>query len=265
MTVPVFVPVKDCAMWLPRFLGVLDKMKGVDRVVFSYGKSRDLTLTYILQFKESSRHKVEVYEEPRKLNALSSAQIAAIYRDFQTMMTEDDTHVLLLDSDIIRAPTTLISKLMRHDKDIIAPYVYVQDYKPLRFFDAHVFRKDGFRFFPWAPPNYLDKKPVQIDSVGTCMLVKKEVFEATPYGDPYPHLRFCNESRMKGYEVWADPVTKIYHVDLSRFGIQHHPIEVMMGLQPENTPFMDDEGKQYDIDGLSIAEINAHVWGKHNP
>jgi len=265
MTVPVFVPVKDCAMWLPRFLSTIDKMRGIDRVVFSYGKSRDLTLTYILQFKESSRHKVEIYEEPRKLNAMSSAQIAPIYRDFQTMMTEDDTHALLIDSDIMTAPSTLISKLKRHDKDIISPYVYVLYYKPPRFFDAHIFRKDGFRFSPWNPPHYKEKKPVQLDSVGTCILVKKEVFEATPYADPYPHMRFCNESREKGYEVWADPSIKIYHVDLSRFGIQHHTIELLMGVPVETTPYIDDDGKQYAPDDLGVAEINATVWGKHNP
>ena len=265
MKVPVFVPVKDCALWLPRFLSMLDKLDNVDRVVFSYGKSRDLTLTYILQFKESSRHKVEIYEEPRKLHAVSSGMIGAIYRDFQALMTPDDTHALLIDADIMVAPRNLISRLQRHGKNIIAPYPWVLYNKPRRFYDSYVFREGGHKFFEWDPPHGDEKKPVQLDSVGTCMLVERECFLATPYDDPYPHLRFCDESREKGYEVWADPATKIYHIDLLKLGIRHYPIEALLGVASKNMLYVDSKGKTYTVNEADACATAAAVWGKHNP
>jgi hypothetical protein len=124
-----------------------------------------------------------------------------------------------------------------------------------------VFRKSGYRYFPFDPPHAHDKKPVQIDSVGTCMLVKKEVFEATPYDDPYPHMRFCDESREKGYTVWADPSTSIYHVDLLRFNITHFPLEMLTGQPVEAPSYMDSEGNLYQPGSIGGYIVNAVVWG----
>lgn len=66
------------------------------------------------------------------------------------------------------------------------------------------FSKDCYRF-PFIYQSNINGKLIQLDSVEAMFIMKKEVFPDTPYGYPNPPLKFCNETREKGYEVYADP------------------------------------------------------------
>ena len=64
MSVMVGIPIKDSAIWLPRFLTQLEKLEDVSRVVFSYGPSRDPTLRMLKQWENETKHSTEIIHEP---------------------------------------------------------------------------------------------------------------------------------------------------------------------------------------------------------
>lgn len=262
MSVAICTAVKDCAMWLPRFFKQLDKLSDVSRVIFIYGKSKDKTLELIKDWSKHTRHPVQVCQEPDMPGILTSAELGALCRDFQEIVRRgEDEWALLADADVMSMPADLIQKLQKHDKDIVAPYVYVMNHVPPGFYDTFCFRLDGCRFHPYKPP--MNKgRLLQLDSVGTVFLAKREVFLDVPYGNPYPHMKFCNDARAKGYEVWADPKTTVLHVDLTRFGIMHYPLEHVRGLPPDKTPFIRDGREVVSLEQLQLDYVSAFVWGE---
>ena len=156
----------------------------------------------------------------------------------------NETHILLWDGDVLEAPSNLVKKLLKHDKDIIAPYVYTKHHAPgKRFFDTFVFRYKGYRYHPYDPPMHKHKLAM-IDSVGCVFLVKRKPFLEHRYRDPYPHMSFCNDARSSGYEVWVDPNTEIEHIDMERFGGGNQAIETMV------------TSRFYDRDFVLIPMIN---------
>lgn len=275
MSVTAFVPIKNAAIWLPRFLQEVDKLENIENIVITYGESKDNTLDIIKKWKKETHHEVDVYSDPVMVNALTSALIADIYRDYQRIVEENTscTHALLLDSDVMQMPSNLVETLLNHDKDIIAPYPYVYLHnEPCKlFYDTYVFRKDEHRFHPLYPPRN-NGEIIQLDSVGTCLLVKREAFIETPYDNPYPHMRFCDESREKGYEVWGDPSTIVWHLDIVRMDLPRHAqLEVLKAekqghidpmSQACKVPYIRDDGSTVDSVWIMEDIIEAYVYGK---
>ncbi len=259
MSVMIGAPIKNCGVWLHRFFYNLDQFTDVSRIVLSYGESMDSTLRVAREWAAETKHKVEIYAEP-PMRALSAAEIAPVYQDFQKMMTGDETHFLLIDSDIVKTPQNLIQLLKKQKKDIVAPYVWVQGRTPKEFFDCEIFRLNGHRFHPFKPPR--PEKPFQLDSVGSCYLATREVFLTAQYDNPHPHRVFCDDARARGYEVWTDPRVNIYHLDISRFGRFHRPIEALKGDPPDKTPFIDSSGKIFSVEEMKLVFSRAYVWGK---
>ena len=100
-----------------------------------------------------------------------------------------------------------------------------------------------------------------MDSVGSCYLVKREVFEKVPYENPHPHLKFCTTALEDGYEVWADPRIAVLHLDAQRVGITKTPIEVLRGQDYTPPPFIKKDGTIVDDAIFAQDLINAYVWG----
>ena len=262
MSVLVGVPIKNAAIWLPRFLEQLDKLSDVSRVVFICGPCRDDTYPQLWRWGNDTRHPVEIFDEPTGMNALSAAQIGAVYKDFQDLMREDEdeTHFLLIDSDIMDVPPDLIQLLKRQDKDIVAPYVWVDRANPPQFFDVDCFRLNGFRFHPFLPPD--PGKSLMVDSVGSCYLAKREPFLACEYGNPHPHMIFCGHAIEAGYEVWADPRIKIQHLDSRRVGVVKTPLEILQGKPHNPPPFIKKDGSVVTNEEFVKELINVYVWGR---
>ena len=279
MSTLAFIPVKDAGTWLPPFVQQLERLEDIGQVIFSYGESRnqfDTTLDILRAYRDKSRHKVKIKADPDMGEVMSSAQIGKIYSDLQRLMEENpdeypETHIALLDVDVMRIPPNLLVKLREHDKDIIAPYVWTlwHDSPCRMFYDSMVFRYKGYRFHPYRPP-LNNGELLQLDSVGTTFLVRKEVFLDVPYSDPYPHMKFCNDAREKGYTVWADPALAIYHVDLVRFGMFHHELAVLKAIQAGDpdpyrhsdvTPFIKDDGSIVGRGELGVEYTNIYTTG----
>ena len=265
MSVLVGVPVKESAVWLPRFLEQIEKLEDVSRVVFSYGNSRDPTLQFLKEWESETKHSTEIIHEPAMPRPLSAAEIAPVYKDFQDIIGEkgwrDETHFLLIDADVMDVPADLIQRLMRHDKDIIAPFVWVDRAFPRQFFDVHCFRLYGYRFHPFLPPDPEDGKPFEVDSVGSCYLAKYEVFKLIEYENPHPHMRFCENALDEGYEVWADPGTEILHLDTMKVGVAKSPLEVLRGKKFDPPPFIKKDGSIIANEDFDKELIKAFVWG----
>jgi len=257
MSTLVGTPVKNAGLWLPKFLEELEKLRGVSRTVFIYGESNDQTLDILNQWADTSRHEVEIFREP-PLEAPTAHQLGPLYQDFQDAMTSgDETHFLLIDADITRFPADLIYRLRKHGKDIIAPYVWVNGHVPPRFFDTYCFRYKGYRFHPFNPPD--PGQPFKVDSIGSCYLAKRDAFAFTPYGDR-PHRSFCQNAREMGFEVWADPTTKIYHVFLEALGISRVYPEALENLPPDNTPYIKKDGSTVPLEQMGPDLLYAMIW-----
>ncbi len=263
MSVLVGVPVKDAAIWLGRFLKELEKLSNVSRVVFFYGEGRDPTLVILKEWAEKAPYPVEIYGDP-PMTALSSAQIAPVYRELQEAMREgDETHFLAIDADIIKFPTTLIRRLKKQKKDVIAPYVWVENSVPPMFYDVDVFRYRGFRFHPFSPPD--PGETFEVDSVGTCFLASRAAFLSVDIFNPYPHRSFCDNARDGGFAVWADPKIKIYHLNAAPLGIYSLPLEALERKPRElwdQTPYIKKNNSTVNVDEIPNDRIEAFVWGR---
>jgi len=265
MSVLVGVAVKSAAVWLPRFLEQLEKLEDVSRVVFSYAPTQDPTLQILKQWENETKHSTEIILEPAMPRPLSAAEIAPVYKDFQEIIGEegwtDETHFLLIDADIMEIPHDLIQSLQNQDKDIIAPFVWMDRMIPAQFFDVHCFRLYGYRFHPFSPPDPNDGEPFEVDSVGSCYLAKYEVFKLCDYENPHPHIRFCENALDEGYEVWVDPGIEILHLDAQRVGVQKMPIEVLKGEAFDPPPYIKRDGSIVTDEQFVFDLINAYIWG----
>jgi len=238
---------KNDGKYLPRFLESMSKLdypKEKLRWVWIYGESVDNTLDIILKFHEEQPYKFEVYEEPVvDMPIRSSLYVAELCNEFKKLYRGEE-FVLFADTDLVRIPKNTLKELVRVNKDIVAPYVYIEGTK--QFYDTYVFRVKGWRFDkaildgkeygPWNPPFKDKKEPVELDSVGTFLLIKSEVFKKVKWENPAPHLQFCRNARKKGFKVFALPYIKIYHANVIQDGEFHYPVEyyVMRGVLPES-------------------------------
>lgn len=260
MSTLVGIPVKNAEIWLERFLEGLGKLKGVSRAIFYYAPSRDETLNKLKDWAEEAPLTVEIYEDP-PMQALSSAQIASVYRELQEVMRDgEETHFLSLDADLMRLPKTLIHSLKKQKKDIIAPYVYVEGQKPRTFFDVDVFRYKGLRFHPFDPPK--PEATFEVDSVGTCWLATREAFTETEINNPYPDRTFCNNARAGGFKVWADPRLSIYHLNTKPFGLHQIPLEAILGRPPDKTSYIKSDDTIVTTNSMPKVYVEAFVWGR---
>ena len=265
--VAICVPVKNSDCWLAKNLSLIDTFgKEISRVIISYGDSYDNTFELIRRWASTTKHKVEVIHEPEtKYRVHSSGEIAFLYHDFQDMIEEgDETHALLWDGDILEAPSNLVKELLKHDKDIIAPYVYTKHHAPgKRFFDTFVYRYKGYRYHPFDPPMH-NNKLAMIDSVGCVFLVKRKPFLEHRYRDPYPHMAFCNDARSSGYEVWVDPNMEIGHIDMERFGGGNQPVEMVQTSRFYNPkfvypPMINNKGEIISDEKFVVELINKYI------
>jgi len=64
----------------------------------------------------------------------------------------------------------------------------------------------------------------EVDSVGTCYLVKRRVYEGNVVykGGDSEQVTFCNNARESGFRVWVDPSIIVHHVNLESQGEKWH-------------------------------------------
>ena len=235
---------KNNARLLPQFFKAMEQLdypKEKLRWVWMYGKSIDFTLKLILEFHaKHPEYKYQVYEEPPIERPIRSSLCnALLYEEFKSLW-RGEPFILFLDTEIEEIPPNALKKLIKADKDIIAPYIYLS--KSNLFYSSYLFYldgqrfdlifKDGHRHTIADPPFKYEKEPVELDSVGTMVLIKSEAFLETQWANPIPFYQFCKNAKAKGLKVWAMPCIKVYHsrIEDSRYLLEWY---VAKGVLPE--------------------------------
>ncbi len=220
-SVLVAIPVKDSSKHLPDCLITLTSMDYPHnklRFVFVYGESTDNTLDIIKgHFKKKTDLKYEIINDPPYKNPTGNSLYIADSMNTLSAQLKDEEFVLFLDSNIISIPPNTLKELIKIDRDIVAPIPKYKHGGRLLFYDYYGFRIGGkttehlqlnsdHEFFK-------NKEPIELDSVGTFVLVKAEVVKNIKWNNPFPWLRFNQDARKSGYKVYAAPYLTVIHAD----------------------------------------------------
>lgn len=123
-------------------------------------------------------------------------------------------YVLFLPSDIRYEPD-LLKCLLAHGKDIISPFVWACFNGSLHFWDTWAFRLMGHSFSDFTPDDtnwQFGNEPIRMDTVGGVTLIKADVLKAgCRYTPDEVDRGLCKAAKEKGFTVWADPTTNVYH------------------------------------------------------
>jgi len=199
--VTVVAPFRDCA---DRVAAYRDRICALSwawdavRVVAVEGDSRDGTRGLLYKWADEDR-RVQLVRfdtgQPKYGSVIDLRRFAALAQVFNAGLDAADLtwsdYVLMLPSDIEYGPD-LLERLTAHDADLVAPLVFMNN----RFYDI------------WA----LGKGLVEMDTVGGTLLMKADVLRAgVRYGASDVDRGLCVVARQRGYRVWADTETWVYH------------------------------------------------------
>jgi hypothetical protein len=157
-------------------------------------------------------------------------------RLIEQFLTNDITHVLWIDADIVVYPNDLIERLLSiESENIIAPFPLIEkceesEFKYERFYDIDFFIGiDGNKFnykFPYCPNLIQKNGKYEMLSVGTCYLMPSKPFfdgiKFYPYdvrGDHIPMLEKCIEN---GYKIYSTDSIYVEHAYLPKYGEKFH-------------------------------------------
>lgn len=154
-------------------------------------------------------------EESDRLKALSQVGNAIL-----SSVNETDDYLIYVESDLIWKTYTilcLLERVARENYDIVAPLVFAGDL----FYDVFLFRGlDGNRFSPFYPYHYslvngcqeeLKLNPVNVQSAGSCLVMKGEIARQCRIRNDQALLGFCEDAREKGWKIFVDPNERIEH------------------------------------------------------
>jgi len=147
-------------------------------------------------------------EAPERMVALSKV--------CNTMLDNIDREadvLVYVESDLDWMPhviCTLIERaLWRKDGfDVFAPMVMAGE----AFYDTWGFRCDGQRFSPFPPfhPALKGKKIVEIESAGSCLVMRAQVAHECRIRNDYCLVGWCEDARGKGYKIAACTDLEVY-------------------------------------------------------
>lgn len=168
----------------------------------------------------------------------------------------DEDCVLIIDSDTIFSKdllVKLVESLYNNKFDALAPLIFIEnfrDYGNDYFYDTLAFIKNGEKFNHFYPYTNIDNNDVnnniiEVDSVGTCYLIKGYVFNINDFnrynilrcfkekekgkfpviyegGGISEQVRFFNNFRNADYKVGVDFNIKMFHMNLEQYGMSWH-------------------------------------------
>lgn len=131
----------------------------------------------------------------RKLSLTVNAGLAAI--------REDDTHLLLHESDLI-SPHDVAERFVAADVDAIAGWVSLGENGI--FYDTYAYRAHGVKFNN-EPPYHVVYRPdelFEVESFGSCWMVRTELIRGMQC-ERGGVIDICAEIRKRGGRLWVDP------------------------------------------------------------
>lgn len=121
------------------------------------------------------------------------------------------SHVMFIPSDVEHG-TDLLKRLLAHDLDLVAPFFWGPGGG--WFYDTWGFTRqgEGFTNFERGQLARYGDQPIEMDTVGGCILMRAEVLRAgVRYAMVEVDRGLCRAARAQGFTVWADPTTHITH------------------------------------------------------
>lgn len=196
------------------------------RYILVEGDSTDDTLEVLLEYAERDPAMTVLKCDtglPRHGSVVNAERFEILAKVFNTGLDAVDTvwsdYAIFIPSDVLYEPD-MISRLVSLDKDLVAPYFWVrEDYGQgayERFYDIWGFIDQSSSNFPleraeWYAANY-PSEPFRVNAVGGVILMKSIIIEAgCRYTSADVDHGLCWCASAKGFEVWADPTTKVYH------------------------------------------------------
>jgi hypothetical protein len=121
--------------------------------------------------------------------------------------------VFLIPSDL-RFDPDVISRLVAHDKPHIAPMYWIQIGQDVVFYDTWGFKDlnglnwGNFRMSQWTR----SQTPFQMLMAGGPVMLRRDVLDAgCRYTVKEVDNGLCKMIRDRGFSVWCDPTTDVYH------------------------------------------------------
>lgn len=153
---------------------------------------------------------------PHYGSVVHPVRFATLAQVFNTALDAVDLewsdYVLFTPSDVCFGRDVL-TRLLAHDKDMIAPFFWGQDGL---FYDTWGFVREDASFGKFgkrAAMQMFGDGPVAMDTVGGMALIRSEALRAgCRYTAEEVDRGLCKCARSKGFGVWADPSTSIVHL-----------------------------------------------------
>lgn len=248
MKILISAIIRNIEPWADKFLSGISGLKN-DSINVSYllieGNSTDETYPKLQKWADCNNENVAAlvkYDLPEEMATMNRVMASIeLISEIVKFYSIDMEYIMLIDADIIEVPDNLLTTLIEHIKnynaDIIAPYVLIAGTD--KFYDTHVFRMNNKKFGhipPYTPDNKAYTTPFEVDSVGTCLLFKADVFmevvmENKKHREEYHnqkvdgYLGLCRTAKLLGYHIFADPTVRIAHADLTAYELQWHDIK----------------------------------------
>lgn len=131
------------------------------------------------------------------------------------MASEWADYILAIPSDVHFEPD-LVTRLLSHDKHLIAAMFWTDDGAGLRFYDTWAFSRAGFNFAPfnftWYQAQF-GNEPIEMDTVGGAILTRADLFrQGLRYSPVNLDRGLCEQARSMGHSIWCDPTAHIIHL-----------------------------------------------------
>lgn len=148
-------------------------------------------------------------ELPERLEALSAVGNAIL-----SGVEPADDVLVYVESDLIWGPHEIGSLIdaayTPTQFDVFAPLVFAGQH----FYDVWGFRGlDGERFAPFAPyhASLRGTEQVEVSSVGSCLVMRREIAERCRMRNGGALVDFCGDVRARGYKIAVWPLFRVEH------------------------------------------------------
>jgi len=148
-------------------------------------------------------------EAPERMKALSY-----VCNTMLSAVRQEDDIVFYVESDLVWDAFTvcaLINAAVEREGgfDVFAPMVFAGR----AFYDIWGFRKYGQRFNSLPPyhPELTNGHPVELDSAGSCLVMRGEIARNVRITNDYALVGWCDNARKQGYKIAVHPQLWISH------------------------------------------------------
>lgn len=218
----ICTPMRDCAHRLAAYRRQVESLHtpaGL-RVIVVEGDSTDNTREALHAWAAADpmvtvlRHDTHGPKWGSVVHPKRFRQLAEVFNvALEAVDLEWSHYVLFLPADIVYQPD-LAARLMAHRVDIVAPLVWQNE----RFYDVWAFSRFGANLPPFTRGQLAEQMAAEptdlwdMDTVGGTVLLDADVIaEGVRYGKRLVDRELCEQARLLGFGVFADPWTWVWH------------------------------------------------------